>query len=97
MINPRKRQRENRKLTLSQKLQVVRLVEELRADSYPYKECQIAQKVAEKRLRNITNCGFLVLHSTYELVNHKWSIYQKGNKSLKIFRKYENNVSQFIH
>ena len=45
----------------------------------------------------ITNCGLLVLDSTYELVNHKRSIYQKGNKSLKIFRKYENNVSQFIH
>ena len=53
MINPRKRQRENRKLTLSQKLQVVRLVEELRADPYPYKDCQIARKVAEKLKRSI--------------------------------------------
>ena len=49
-------------------------------------------------LRNIINCWFIVLHSTYELVNHKWSIYQIGNKSLKsIFCKYEYNVSQFIH
>ena len=53
MINPRKRQRESRKLTLSQKLEVVKLVEELRADQYPYKESQIAQKVSEKLKRSV--------------------------------------------
>ena len=67
MINPRKRQRENRKLTLSQKLEVVKLVEELRADQYPYKENQIAQKVNEKLKRSVdrkmsTNNGRQLRH-----------------------------------
>ena len=67
MINPRKRQRENRKLTLSQKLEVVKLEEELRADQYPYKENQIAQKVNEKLKRSVdrkmsTNNGRQLRH-----------------------------------
>ena len=88
----------NRRLKKSvQHAQCARMVAEGRGWS-TWPRLRIEINFVRLILRNITNCWFIVLHSTYELVNHKWSIYQIGNKSLKsIFCKYENNVSQFIH